>query len=201
MKKECKKVSPLLGAYLDRQLSYEKLRSVESHLHRCQDCKEEIEALEEFISFTKRYTLPTVKPEEWQDCWKEIQNNIEKQGLPIPRQKLLDIFSPLLYLAFAATIAAFFLFLAPALLKKQNLSNPKAVPQIAQDHPPHSSETKEVIKKEENGKEQESGIAVAIQEKNEVQPEYIEAGENYSCFVHIPSSQEDIFAITIEEDE
>ncbi|RME77581.1 MAG: zf-HC2 domain-containing protein [Planctomycetota bacterium] len=198
--KNCAEITNLLGAYLDLELPPEEHREVENHLRSCNNCQDEMEHLEEFLRFAKSYTLPPVTAKEWETCLAKIQKNIQAS----PTERISDPSSPFftyLYLALAAGVAAFFFFLAPTLIQIGGHPSPKNSSQISQKD--DSSNHKKDSPKNEEGKTQsgkEPAMAVHFQEKNEVLPEYIETGEDYSCFLNIPKSQDGIFVITIEEE-
>ncbi len=63
--RECSLVEPLLGAYLDGELSAETVHRVTEHLESCKQCQAVLRKLHHVDSVFRRAAPPEVAPEIW----------------------------------------------------------------------------------------------------------------------------------------
>ncbi len=89
------KIRDLLSAYLDDELSLPDKAAVDTHLHDCRECRDELGQLRKLDSLTRQVTHPPQKEEYWEALPGMIHSGITERlqaGPPKERKMFKDAF-------------------------------------------------------------------------------------------------------------
>lgn len=76
MRNRCSKISRLLGAYIDKELSSQKMKAIEAHLHQCGACSLEVKLLQKTRTLIKLSGPEEVSQEVWADYWPQVHKRL-----------------------------------------------------------------------------------------------------------------------------
>lgn len=77
---KCKSVEQRLPAYIEETLSPKQVNLIESHLHSCPDCQQELKGLERTIRLASSVPITYPAPELWAAFWPQLRMKIERES-------------------------------------------------------------------------------------------------------------------------
>lgn len=73
------KIKKLLFPYLEEELSEKEKESVEEHLKRCPECRQELEKIKKLEEIMGKMKLKNPPKEAWQMYWLSVYNRLERK--------------------------------------------------------------------------------------------------------------------------
>lgn len=77
---KCKSVERRLPAYIEGTLSPKRVSLIESHLHSCSHCQQELKGFERTIRLASNVPMTYPAPELWAAFWPQLRMKIERES-------------------------------------------------------------------------------------------------------------------------